>query len=134
MKKTLIILTIMLGLTSYAQANPNNASTPKNAQEKYTQMDKNADGKVTAEEFKALYPTMQSNVFGIIDANNDKVISLKEWNSFQEQHMQGMKSNNQGKASRMTSPTDTSGRIVDGGSQPNETHPGGRMLIIPPSN
>ncbi len=59
--------------------------------EKYTKMDGNGDGSVSAEEFKAAYPQMTDAVFGIIDKDNKGGISLEEWMLFQKDHMQGMK-------------------------------------------
>ncbi len=133
MKKTLIILALFLGIASLAEANPNAATAPASAQEKYKKMDTNSDAEVTLEEFKALYPTMKSNVFDIIDSNNDNVISIKEWMAFQQQHMNDMKNENSKKS--MGSPAgDSEGRSVDQGMPPAVTRPGGTMLIMPPAS
>ncbi len=133
MKKTLMILTLMLGITSYAHANPNAAGSSLSSQEKYAKMDTNSNNEVTLDEFKALYPTMKSNVFDIIDSNNDNIISIKEWLAFQDQHMNDVKQDNARKAQAKT-PADQGGRGVDQGMSPTETHPGGNMLIMPPAS
>ncbi len=129
MKKTLGIIALSLGLVSPAFANP--AQLEQSSEDKYKQMDSNADGKVNLDEFKALYPTMKSNVFGIIDVNGDKIIDLKEWIAFQEEHMMGMK-NDKAQKKRSMGPGDEGGRGANQGMQPAETHPGGNMLISPP--
>ncbi len=131
MKKTLLILALMLGMASHAQANPNASNQADAIQKKYNQMDTNLDGKVTIEEFKALYPTMKSNVFDIIDSNNDNVIDTKEWEAFQLQHTMDMKREQKKEKPHQMSSGD-GGRGVDQGLPPTETHPGGTMLISPP--
>ncbi len=130
MKKTICILTLCLGLVSQAHANP--AQMNQSSEAKYKQMDTNADGKVNIEEFMALYPTMKSNVFGIIDENGDKFIDMKEWITFQEDHMSGMKKEKAKKGPAKV-PGDAGGRGANEGMQPAETHPGGNMLIMPPA-
>ncbi len=133
MKKTTLALMLVLGLTSQAHAMPGNAKAPANAQEKYNKMDKDNNAEVTLEEFKALYPTMKSNVFDIIDSNNNNVVSVKEWMAFQQQHMNDMKKDKASK-SMPNSAGDSEGRAVDQGMSPAENHPGGNMLIMPPAS
>ncbi len=128
--KKLCILILCLGLVSVAHANPSQMA--QSAESKYKQMDTNADGKVNVEEFMALYPTMKSNVFGIIDTNGDKIIDIKEWTVFQNDHMAGMK-HEDAKKSQVQMPGDAGGRGANAGMQPAETHPGGNMLIMPPA-
>ncbi len=130
MKKTILILTLVLGLASPSYSMPSKA--PAGTEDKYKQMDTNSDNKVSVEEFKALYPTMKANVFDIIDANNDNYIDMKEWVRFQEQHMSGMK-NDKKQNAPLKVPGDAGGRGAEQGMQPAETHPGGNMLIMPPA-
>ncbi len=133
MKKTICILTLVLGLTTQAYAMPpQGAQGTQSAEAKFTQMDTDKDGKVNLEEFKALYPTMKSNVFDIIDDNDDNIIDMKEWINFQNEHMSGMK-NEKNKKVTTKVPGDAGGRGANQGMQPAETHPGGNMLIMPPA-
>lgn len=59
------------------------------ADDKFTQMDANKDGKVTWEEFHKTYPQMQQAAFDGIDADKDKVLSHEEWDTFLAQHSMG---------------------------------------------
>lgn len=54
--------------------------------ELFGRMDTDANGKVTAEEFRAAYPNMNENAFVTIDANGDGAIDVSEWNAFTIRH------------------------------------------------
>ncbi len=94
--KKLLILGLFLSVTSFANAMPGMSSKDdagkmvKSAEDKFTNMDSNKDAAVSSEEFTKAYPQMNEAVFGIIDADKNKTINLKEWMDFQANHMKGM--------------------------------------------
>lgn len=61
--------------------------------DKFSQMDTNKDGKVSREEFKALFPNMREEAFVAIDKDGDGFISVDEWNAFMKDHSSGMRPN-----------------------------------------
>ena len=61
--------------------------------DKFDQMDTNKDGKVSREEFKALFPNMRDEAFVAIDQDGDGFISIDEWNAFMKDHSSGMRPN-----------------------------------------
>ncbi len=91
--KHLLILSLFLSLSSVAQAMPSMGDKAKtmSGEEKYAKMDANSDKQVDAPEFKKAHPQMNDVVFGIIDTDGNKIITLEEWMAFQTKHMQGMK-------------------------------------------
>ncbi len=98
--KKIIVLVLMLASSNMAIAMPGMDKKPAqglSAKEKYEKMDINKDSKVDVQEFKTTYPTMNDVVFGMIDIDKDNNISLDEWQTFQEKHMQGMKEEEQKK-------------------------------------
>jgi hypothetical protein len=48
----------------------------------FPNMDKNKDGKVNWDEFKAFFPQATPQVFEAIDLNNDKSFDHGEWHQF----------------------------------------------------
>ena len=61
-------------------------------EDKFTQMDANADGHVTWEEFQTARPSMKRAAFDAIDQNKDERLSREELQSFTASHgnRQGM--------------------------------------------
>ncbi len=57
--------------------------------DRFGQMDKNGDGKVVLEEFRAAFPNMSEQAFAVIDANGDKGIERAEWFDFTAEHAKG---------------------------------------------
>lgn len=58
-------------------------------QNRFDQMDTDKDGKVVLEEFRAAYPNMNEQAFGVIDVNGNKAIERAEWFDFMEGHAKG---------------------------------------------
>lgn len=63
----------------------------KSAADKFEEMDKNKNGKVVMEEFRAVFPNMREEAFVTIDKNGDGVIDRMEWDEFIKGHAAGMK-------------------------------------------
>ena len=61
------------------------------ASDKFSEMDKDKDGKVVLEEFQASYPGMNQQAFVVIDRNGDGAIQRAEWIDFINQHGSGQK-------------------------------------------
>lgn len=57
--------------------------------DKFPMMDKNKDGSVSREEFKAFFPQMQDGAFTAIDKDKDGAISHEEWQGFSKSHAMG---------------------------------------------
>ncbi len=58
--------------------------------DRFSVMDVNKDGRVVIEEFRAAFPNMNENAFGVIDLNGDGAIEQAEWAQFMEGHSKGM--------------------------------------------
>ncbi len=94
--KWLAALVVLLGIvlllwaTTYgAESTPNPMSS--RASDKFSEMDKDKDGKVVLEEFQANYPGMNQQAFVVIDRNGDGAIQRAEWVDFINQHGSGQK-------------------------------------------
>lgn len=61
----------------------------RQAQSRFDQMDKDKDGKVVLEEFRATFPNMSEQAFGMIDVNGSNAIERAEWFDFMEGHAKG---------------------------------------------
>ena len=86
------LLAALVLMASPAQAMPGMGGGGGSA-DKYSQMDTNKDGKVSREEFKALFPNMREEAFVAIDKDGDGFISIDEWNAFMKDHSSGMRPN-----------------------------------------
>lgn len=60
------------------------------ADDRFTAMDKDGDGRVVLEEFRAAYPGMSERAFVVIDSNGDGGIERAEWATFMQSHAAGM--------------------------------------------
>lgn len=58
------------------------------APDRFASLDKNGDGKVVVEEFRAAFPNMNEQAFVVIDANQDGAIDQNEWSQFMDGHSQ----------------------------------------------
>lgn len=100
--------------------------TLAHADEKFTAMDSNKDGKISWDEFMAAYPQMQKAAFEAIDINKDTTLSPEEWEMFMARHQMG-KMNQGGMGGGMGS--DMTGK----GERPAAPgHGGAAPLITPP--
>lgn len=59
--------------------------------DRFAAMDKNGDGRVVIEEFRAAFPGMNEQAFAVIDTNGDGGIERAEWAAFTENHAAGMR-------------------------------------------
>lgn len=85
----LLALLSLLALPAVAADKPASAS-----QDKFAEVDKNNDGKVTLEEFMAVFPGMREEAFKSIDKNSDGVVVREEWEVFSKDHAAGMRPGN----------------------------------------
>ena len=90
------------------------------ADEKFTQMDKDGDGRVSWEEFQAAYSNMKRPAFDAVDTDKDGWISHEEWDSFRAAHAGARSSGGMG------------GGQMPPKSQPNEGGEKQLPLIRPP--
>lgn len=112
MKRILLAL-LMTGLLA--------ATAQADGLEKFKQADKDNDGKLTWEEFKAAYPKMERQAFDAIDLDKDTYISSEEWLQFLKSHQKNMGQGGMGGGM--------------GGGMPPAGHPGdSKPMIMPPSN
>lgn len=85
--------------------------------DKFAQMDKNGDGKVSWEEFSAAYPQMREAAFEAIDTSGDAFVSLEEWEAFSQGHSRDMMSSGMGGMGGMTMPPSGMGQEKDQSEQ-----------------
>lgn len=98
------------------------ASTAQ-ADDKFGKMDTNGDGKVTWEEFQAVYPQMQRAAYDAIDADKKGHFNHEDWHKFLMDHQKGMGKGQGGMGGSM------------GGGMPPADNPGegaSKPMIMPP--
>ena len=93
LKVSLLPLLALVLMASPSFAMPGMGSGSGGTVDKFSQMDTDKNGKVTSEEFKALFPNMREEAFMAIDKDGDKFISVEEWNAFMKDHSSGMRPN-----------------------------------------
>ena len=93
------------------------------ADEKFDQMDANKDGKVTWEEFAAVYPNMKKPAFEAVDANADTFVSHEEWDAFRGEHARMAAPQGQGMG----------GGMMGGGMMGGQKGQEGMPMIRPPA-
>jgi hypothetical protein len=49
-------------------------------------MDGDKNGSVSFDEFKAAFPSIQQNVFNILDKDKDRQLNETEWQAFKDMH------------------------------------------------
>ncbi|MDR2050216.1 MAG: hypothetical protein LBQ63_00355 [Deltaproteobacteria bacterium] len=67
-------------------SSPASSENGGSAEDKFSRMDADADGRVEREEFFALYPQMREAAFVAIDSSGDGSLSLLEWLEFSDGH------------------------------------------------
>ena len=87
------LLAALVLMASPIHAMPGMGSDSGGMGDKFSQMDADKDGKVSREEFKALFPNMREEAFVAIDKDGDGFISIDEWNGFMKDHSSGMRPN-----------------------------------------
>ena len=87
------LLAALVLMASPIHAMPGMGSGSGGMGDKFSQMDADKDGKVSREEFKALFPNMREEAFVAIDKDGDGFISIDEWNGFMKDHSSGMRPN-----------------------------------------
>lgn len=87
------LLAALVLMASPSHAMPGMGNGSGGMGDKFTQMDTDKDGKVSREEFKALFPNMREEAFVAIDKDGDNFISVDEWNGFMKEHSSGMRPN-----------------------------------------
>ncbi|MDD4700650.1 MAG: calcium-binding protein [Desulfovibrio sp.] len=93
LKISLLPLLALVLMASSSFAMPGMGSGSDGSVDKFGQMDTDKNGKVSREEFKALFPNMREEAFVAIDKDGDNFISVEEWNGFMKDHSSGMRPN-----------------------------------------
>lgn len=93
MRYIFLMAALLLAVPATALATTERAG---NVVDKFVQMDKNSDGKVSRDEFFAAYPQMHEAAFEAIDTSKDKFISPEEWKNFSQGHSRDMMSSGMG--------------------------------------
>lgn len=75
---------------------PGHAPRHATADDRFAAMDKDGDGRVVLEEFRAAYPGMSERAFVVIDSNGDGGIERAEWATFMQGHAAGMRPDGMG--------------------------------------
>ena len=111
---------------SGAQARPEMAGQ-KTAEDRFSKMDADKDGKVSREEFFATHPQMKEGAFKAIDTNSDNVISLEEWKEFAAGHKSSESGSGMGGMGGMggAAPKEQSANGTGGSSMPSLIMPHG---------
>ncbi|WP_192954745.1 EF-hand domain-containing protein [Gallaecimonas mangrovi] len=78
-KKTLLALAVLLGASTWAQADDNNRGGPMGGPPSFDSLDTNSDGVISKDE--ASKDPMLSQMFSRIDSNGDGEISESEFNA-----------------------------------------------------
>ncbi|MEG1610548.1 MAG: calcium-binding protein, partial [Bilophila sp.] len=74
MKKRILLVALTLCASSAVAA------------DRFAEMDKDKNDKVTWEEFEAAMPQMRKSAFESIDTNKDNAITRAEWDTFRASH------------------------------------------------
>lgn len=91
MRRSILVIAVMLLLPSFAFATPDRAAGGgQSPEEKFAAMDKNGDGSVSREEFFQFYPNMHESAFKAIDKDGSNTLSLEEWLAFSGKHARDM--------------------------------------------
>lgn len=78
-------------MPDHRAAAPGHAPRHATADDRFAAMDKDGDGRVVLEEFRAAYPGMSERAFAVIDSNGDGGIERAEWATFMQGHAAGMR-------------------------------------------
>lgn len=128
MRRLCLLLAALLLWPGAAPATPDRASgNAASPDEKFQNMDKNGDEKLSPEEFFAAYPNMHEAAFTSLDKDGDNFISLEEWRSFSNAHGQGMGASPQGMGG---GPVMRETPRENGSSGTSEGAPGGRKPLF----
>lgn len=83
-------------MPDHRAAAPGHAPRHATADDRFAAMDKNGDGRVVLEEFRAANPGMSERAFVVIDSNGDGGIERAEWATFMQGHAAGMRPDGMG--------------------------------------
>lgn len=85
-------------MPDHRAAAPGHAPRHATPDDRFAAMDKDGDGRVVLEEFRAANPGMSERAFVVIDSNGDGGIERAEWATFMRGHAAGMRPDGMGGA------------------------------------
>lgn len=82
----ILVLGLSLGCAKKQRYHETDLPDPQSFQAHFHEIDSDANGMVTRQEFNDYFPDADQKVFTALDLNGDQVVDRDEWNKFRQAH------------------------------------------------